>query len=107
LSHLLDSVVHQETEQNLAFIKRASPVALKNINVRGTYKFEKNGKFPKLDDLMATTEDYIPIEKNNLTYRSVLRSAREIFVLLIWPKTDCPKLSPKPFDYGVLGTSQQ
>jgi len=83
LSHLLDSVVYQEPEKNLAFIKRASQIVWENINFRGTYKFEKTGKLPKLDDLMATTEGYTPIEKSNLTYRSVLTSARDIFVLLV------------------------
>jgi len=35
--HLLDSVVHQEPEKNLAVIKRASLIVWENINFRGTY----------------------------------------------------------------------
>jgi len=43
-------------------IKRASPVAWQNINLRGTYLFDNDGKMPKLEDLMATIEGYLPAE---------------------------------------------
>jgi TnpA family transposase len=61
LSNLLDSFEQQGHTQNLELIKRASPVAWENINFRGTYTFAPTGELPKLEDLMATIEGYLPV----------------------------------------------
>ena len=61
LSNLLDSFEQQGHTQNLELIKRASPVAWENINFRGTYTFAPTGELPKLEDLMATIERYLPV----------------------------------------------
>ncbi|WP_196161012.1 hypothetical protein [Reinekea sp. G2M2-21] len=41
-------------------IKRASPVAWRNINFRGKYLFAEDDDAPDIEYLMASIEDYIP-----------------------------------------------
>jgi len=63
LSNLLDSFEYQGKTKLADTLKRASPVAWQNINLRGTYLFENIGELPKLEDLMATIEGYLPAEE--------------------------------------------
>jgi hypothetical protein len=63
LSNLLDSFEYQGKTDLADRLKRASPVAWQNINLRGTYLFENIGELPKLEDLMATIEGYLPAKE--------------------------------------------
>ena len=60
LSNLLDSFEDQGNAISLETVKRASPVAWENINLRGRYTFAQTGDLPKLEDLMASIEGYRP-----------------------------------------------
>jgi len=62
LSNLLDSFEYQGKTELADTLKRASPVAWQNINIRGTYLFDNVGEMPKFEDLMATIEGYLPAE---------------------------------------------
>ena len=61
LSHLLLSFEHQGDEKKIDIVKKASPVAWHNINLKGTYNFKLNKDLPDLDDLMRKIEGYVPV----------------------------------------------
>lgn len=60
LSNLLDSFEDQGNAMSLETVKRASPVAWENINLRGRYTFAPTGELPKLEDLMESIDGYRP-----------------------------------------------
>jgi hypothetical protein len=52
---------HQGKEKNTETIKRASPVAWQNINLKGKYMFAGSGEAPDIEDLMASIDSYLPV----------------------------------------------
>jgi len=60
LSNLLESFERQGKDELADTIKRASPVAWRNINLKGKYLFAEQGEAPDIEYLMASIEDYIP-----------------------------------------------
>jgi hypothetical protein len=60
LSNLLQSFDHQGKAKLAETIKRASPVAWQNINLKGKYLFAEAGETPDIEYLMAPIEDYVP-----------------------------------------------
>ena len=63
LGNLLASFEHQGKGNLADLIKRASPVAWKNINLKGKYLFAQAGEAPDIDYLMAPIEGYVPISE--------------------------------------------
>ena len=63
LSNLLESFEHQGKEKIAEMIKRASPVAWQNINLKGKYLFDQTGEMPDIDYLMAPIEGYVPVSE--------------------------------------------
>lgn len=61
LSHLLLSFERQGDEKKIDIVKKASPVAWHNINLKGTYNFKLSKELPDLDDLMRKIEGYVPV----------------------------------------------
>jgi len=59
LSNLLESFEHQDKDKLTETIKRASPVAWKNINLKGKYLFVEADEAPDIEYLMAPIEDYV------------------------------------------------
>lgn len=57
------SFEHQGKEKLTETIKRASPVAWQNINLKGKYLFVGSGGAPDIEDLMATIDDYLPVHE--------------------------------------------
>ncbi len=47
----------------IQIVKQASPVAWYNINLKGTYNFQRSRKLPDLDELMSSIEGYIPVQE--------------------------------------------
>lgn len=63
LSQLLTSFEYQKDEEKIQIVKQASPVAWYNINLKGTYNFQRSEKLPDLDELMSSIEGYIPVQE--------------------------------------------
>jgi hypothetical protein len=63
LSQLLTSFEYQMDEEKIQIVKQASPVAWYNINLKGTYNFQRSEKLPDLDELMSSIEGYIPVQE--------------------------------------------
>ena len=63
LSRQLASFEYQKDDKKIAIVKRASPVAWYNINLKGTYNFELNEKLPDLDEMMQSIEGYLPVKE--------------------------------------------
>jgi TnpA family transposase len=61
LSNLLQSFERQGKEELADIIKRASPVAWDNINLKGKYLFAHSGEPADIERLMSPIEDYVPI----------------------------------------------
>lgn len=68
LSNLLESFEHQGKDNLAETIKRASPVAWQNINLKGKYLFAEGGETPDIEYLMAPIEDYVPVPEKQYTY---------------------------------------
>lgn len=60
LINLLESFERQGKDELTDTIKRASPVAWRNINFREKYLFVGEGEAPDIEGLMASIEDDIP-----------------------------------------------
>jgi len=63
LSNLMESFEYQGKYKLAETIKRASPVAWQNINLKGKYLFAEAGEAPDIEYLMAPIEDYVPINE--------------------------------------------
>jgi len=59
LSNLLESFEHQDKHKLTETIKRASPVAWQNINLKGKYLFAEADEAPDIEYLIAPIEDYV------------------------------------------------
>jgi hypothetical protein len=54
--------IEQQGKNKLAgTIKRASPVAWQEINLKGEYLFAEGGETLDIGNLMAPIEDYMPV----------------------------------------------
>ncbi|MFK8020758.1 MAG: Tn3 family transposase [Pseudomonadales bacterium] len=53
LSKLLAKFTSEEKEQEVALVKRLSPVAWQHINLFGRYEFNGELRMPDLDEMIA------------------------------------------------------
>ena len=61
LSRLLDSFERQGDQKKIEIVKKASPVAWYNINLKGTYNFELSDDLPNLEEMMRSIDGYLPV----------------------------------------------
>ena len=61
----MESIEQQGKNRLAGTIKRASPVAWQEINLKGEYLFAEGGETLGVEYLMAPIEDYMPVPEKH------------------------------------------